>query len=158
TVNGNSENFLEHAINILNENSRDELAQNPSREELLYAISKNEDKLKNDKYRLTDYVPYKILYPFLDDEGLTYLRKDQRGRLIAYMQQLTDEDNLFYKIIDGVGLNKKVRINEHWRRLIFDNYPVITSWIKYNKVQFLQDRNPGVPGIIYKISPESDDV
>lgn len=158
TVNGNSENFLEHAINILNENSRNELPQNPSREELLFAISKNEDKLKNDKYRLTDYVPYKILYPFLDDEGLTYLRKDQRGRLIAYMQHFTDEDNLFYKIIDGVGLNKKVRINEYWRRLIFDNYPVITSWIKYNKVQFLQDRNPGVPGIIYKISPESDDV
>ncbi|NYB74945.1 HNH endonuclease [Sedimentibacter hydroxybenzoicus DSM 7310] len=158
TVNGKSENFLEHAINVLNEHARDELSQNPSREELLLAINKNDDKLKNDKYRLTDYVPYKLLYPFLDDEGLTYLRKDQRGRLIAYMEQLTDEENLFYRIIDGSGLWKKVRVNNNWRKLIFDNYSVITSWIKYNKVQFLQDRNPGVPGIIYKISPESDNV
>jgi hypothetical protein len=74
------------------------------------------------------------------------------------MEQLTDEENLFYRIIDGSGLRKKVRVNNNWRKLIFDNYSVITSWIKYNKVQFLQDRNPGVPGIIYKISPESDNV
>jgi hypothetical protein len=36
-----------------------------------------------------------------------------------------------------------------------DNYPVIVSWIQFKKVRFLQDRNPGVPGIIYKISSEN---
>lgn len=29
--------------------------------------------------------------------------------------------------------------------------------MQYNKAQFLQDRNPGVPGIIYKICPENED-
>jgi len=158
TVNGNSENFLEHAINVLNINSGNEISQNPSREELLLAIKKNEELLKNDKCRLTDYVPYKLLYPFLDNEGLGYLRKDQRSKLIAYMERLAGEENLFYRIIDGRGLQKKIRVNSDWRRLVFDNYAVIISWIQYNKVQFLQDRNPGVPGIIYKISPESDEV
>lgn len=38
TVNGNAENFLEHAINILNEKI-DWISQNPSRDELLRAIS-----------------------------------------------------------------------------------------------------------------------
>lgn len=33
----------------------------------------------------------------------------------------------------------------------------IRSWVQYNKAQFLQDRNPGVPGIIYKICPESEE-
>ena len=28
--------------------------------------------------------------------------------------------------------------------------------MQYKKVQFLQDRNPGVPGIIYKICPENE--
>lgn len=156
TVNGNSENFLEHAINALNIQEKDRLSQNPTKEELRIAIKRNEELLKRDKYRLTDYVPYKLLYPFLDEEGLEYLRNDQRRRLIAYLDQVTD--SLFYRIIDGRGLQKKIHIDKNWRTLIFDNYSVITSWVKYHKIQFLQDRNPGVPGIVYKISPESDDV
>ena len=30
------------------------------------------------------------------------------------------------------------------------------SWIKFKKVKCLQDRNPGVPGIIYKLEPENE--
>ncbi len=156
TVNGNSENFLEHAINVLYTQERERLSQNPTREELHLAIKRNEELLKKDKYRLTDYVPYKLLYPFLDEEGLEYLRNDQRRRLIAYMDKLTA--NLFYKIVDGRGLQKRIYIDKNWKRLIFDNYSVIISWVNYHKILFLQDRNPGVPGIVYKIFPESDNV
>lgn len=156
TVNGNSENFLEHAINLLNAQEGEKFTQNPTKEKLLLAIKRNEELLKRDKYRLTDYVPYKLLYPFLDEEGLEYLRNDQRGRFIEYINGVMDP--LFYKIVAGRGLQKKIRIDANWRKLILDNYPVITSWVKYHKIQFLQDRNPGVPGIVYKISPESDDV
>ena len=87
-VNGNSENFLEHAINTLNVTATG-LSQNPSKEELKEAIKECDKELKRDKYRLTDYVPYKLLYPFFDTEGmekgLSYIKKDQRTRLIAYM-------------------------------------------------------------------------
>ena len=109
TVNGNSENFLEHAINVLNRQEGRKLTQNPTKEKLLLAIKRNEELLKRDKYRLTDYVPYKLLYPFLDEEGLKYLRNDQRGRFIEYIDQLTD--NIFYKIIAGRGLQKKIHID-----------------------------------------------
>lgn len=161
TVNGNAENFLEHAINTLNAHTIG-LSQNPSRDELKRAIKECEKELKNDKYRLTDYVPYKLLYPFFDvegmEEGLSYLKKDQRTRLIEYMARLSGDKNLFYTILDGVGLQKKVRINPYWRKLLIKNYSVIRSWVQYNKAQFLQDRNPGVPGVIYKICPENEDL
>ena len=161
TVNGNAENFLEHAINTLNVNAVS-LPQNPSRDELKHAIKECEDKLKNDKYRLTDYVPYKLLYPFFDvkgmEEGLSYLKNDQRTRLIAYMAKLSGDENLFYTILDGVGLQKKVHINTYWRKLLIKNYSVIRSWVQYHKAQFLQDRNPGVPGVIYKICPENEEL
>lgn len=161
TVNGNPMNFLEHAITVLNKNAKD-LSQNPSREELKTAIKKCEQELKNDKNRLTDYVPYKLLYPFFDcedlKEGLSYIKNDKRSRLIAYMAKLSEECNLLYTIIDGKGLKKKVRVNIYWRQLLLKNYSVIRSWVQYHKVQFLQDRNPGVPGIIYKICPENDDL
>ena len=160
TVNGNAENFLEHAINTLNGTVSD-LPQNPSRKELKTAISSCEKELKRDKMRLTDYVPYKLLYPFFDtdgmEEGLFYIKNDKHRRLITYMEKLSGNENLFYTILDGVGLQKKIRMNPHWRKFLIKNYSVIRSWVQYNKAQFLQDRNPGVPGIIYKVCPENED-
>ena len=35
---------------------------------------------------------------------------------------------------------------------------MIRSWVQYNKAPFLQDRNPGVPGVIYKICPENEEL
>lgn len=161
TVNGNAENFLEHAINTLNSTVTD-LSQNPSKEELKVAIKSCDKELKRDKARLTDYVPYKLLYPFFDvegmEEGLTYIKNDKHSRLIAYMAKLSGDENLFYTILDGVGLQKKIRINFYWRKLLIKNFSVIQSWVQYNKAQFLQDRNPGVPGIIYKICPENEEL
>lgn len=161
TVNGNAENFLEHAINTLNSTVTD-ISQNPSREELKAAIRRCEKELKRDKTRLTDYVPYKLLYPFFDTdgmkEGLSYIKNDKHRRLIEYMEKLSGNENLFYIILNGMGLQKKIRMNPHWRKLLIKNYSVIRSWVQYNKAQFLQDRNPGVPGIIYKICPENEDL
>lgn len=160
TVNGNAENFLEHAINTLNTTATD-ISQNPSWEELRAAIKRCEKELKRDKTRLTDYVPYKLLYPFFDtdgmEEGLSYIKNDKHRRLIVYMEKLSGNENLFYTILDGVGLQKKIRMNLHWRKFLIKNYSIIKSWVQYNKAQFLQDRNPGVPGIIYKICPENED-
>ena len=48
-VNGNAENFLEHAINTLNHISKD-LSKNPSKEELKVAIRDCKNELKKDKY------------------------------------------------------------------------------------------------------------
>ena len=45
TVNGNAENFLEHAINTLN-NTVSDLSQNPSKEELKQAIRECEKELR----------------------------------------------------------------------------------------------------------------
>lgn len=161
TVNGNAENFLEHAIKTLN-SSTTNLSQNPSKEELNSAIKQCEKELKRDKTRLTDYVPYKLLYPFFDtegmEEGLFYIKSDKHRRLIAYMEKLSGNENLLYTILDGVGLQKKIRINPFWRKMLIKNYSVIRSWVQYNKAEFLQDRNPGVPGIIYKICPENEDI
>ncbi len=161
TLNGRAENFLEHAINTININTP-ELSQNPSKEELITAIKKCEIELKKDKTRLTDYVPYKLLSPFFEaegmEEGLFFIQNDKHRRLIAYMENLSSDINLLYIILDGIGLQKKVRVNPHWRKLLIKNFSVIRSWVQYNKAEFLQDRNPGVPGIIYKICPENEDL
>lgn len=121
TVNENAENFLEYAINTLN-NTVEDLSQNSSKEGLKAAVRSCEKELKQDKRRLTDCVPYKILHPFFDtdgmEEGLSYIKNDKHRRLIAYMEKLSGNENLFYTILNGAGLQKKIRMNPHWRKLL----------------------------------------
>lgn len=160
TVNGNAENFLEHAIRILYENSRDELAnKTPSRDRLMFLIKKYEDKLIEDKNHLTDYVPYRLIKPFVDKEGKGYIDKKSYVRFIAYLNAYTKVNNdFFYNITDAdCPLNRKIHINKEWRNFMINNYAVIMGWIRYNKAIFIQDRNPGVPGVMYKIAPESEE-
>ena len=158
TVNGNAENFLEHAVKTLYE-CMGKPQQNIVKDEIRAAIKEYEEFIHHDKVRLADYVPYKLLYPFFTDddmkEGLEYIKNDQHRRLIAYMEKLTGK-SILYRIYDGKGLDKKIALDPHWENFIRDNYVVIKEWIQYNKAQFLEDRNPGVPGIIYKIDADSE--
>ena len=160
SINGNAENFLEHAIITLNDNVK-LISSVPSKEEIKAGIKNCNDVLKDDKKRLTDYVPYRLLSPFFDTEnlheGLSYIKKDQNARLISYMERLSDKENIFYRILPGKELNKRVKMNKYWKKFVLDNFKVIESWIQFNKAQFLQNRNPGVPGIVNKLYYESDD-
>lgn len=31
------------------------------------------------------------------------------------------------------------------------------GWLRFNKALFIQDRNPGVPGVMYKVAPENEE-
>lgn len=154
TIKGKSENFLEHAIGIVEKDSL--LKQPASKNDVMEAIVRNDSELRVDKNSLTIYVPYRLLSSFLDEVSGSDRVWDSQKRLIAYFEMINKKTPLLYTIIDGKGLQKKVHVNEYWKQLIYDNYPVITSWIQLKKIRFLQDRNPGVPGIIYKLSPENE--
>ena len=105
---------------------------------------------------LTDYVPYRLIKPFVEKEGKEFIDKKNYGRFIAYLNAFTKLGNeFFYNIIDAESsLKRKIHINEEWREFMMQNYAVIMAWIRYNKAIFIQDRNPGVPGVMYKIAPE----
>ena len=155
-IKNKTENFLEHAINTLAKNS--DLSQDAEREDIIAAIKLNEKELRSDKTNLTNCVPYRLLSSFLDELGGGNKLWNQRGRLIEYINRMNEKTSLLYTIIDGKGLQKKIRINPHWRQLILDNYPVIYSWIQLKKNRLLKDRNPGVPGIIYKLERENNKI
>lgn len=158
SVNGNAENFLEHAIRLLYECSKSELSNKvPSKERLISLIKKYDDRLLDDKKHLTDYVPYRLIKPFVDKEGKTLIDKGgSYSRFIAYLNAFSKKDNEFFYDItyDEVPLKRKIHINDEWRNFMLQNYAVIMGWIRYNKAIFIQDRNPGVPGVMYKIAPE----
>jgi len=150
TVKGKTENLLEHAVQTVEKDS--ELPCPATRADILCAIKRQEENLYEDKKRLALYVPYRLISSFLTEIKGNDKLWDQRTRMIAYIEELSKTKQLFYTIIEGRGLHKKIHINKYWRELILDNYPVIISWVQLKKIRYLQDRNPGVPGIIYKLS------
>lgn len=154
SIKGKSENLLEYAIHVLEIDQS--LPNSPSREDLHKSIIRNADKLKEVKNRLALNVPYRLLSSFLNDVGGDDALWYQRKTLIAYINTINEHNPLLYSIIDGRGLQKKIVINLHWKQFILDNYQIIKSWIQLKKIRFLQDRNPGVPGIIYKLYPENE--
>lgn len=160
TVNGNAENFLEHAIRILYECSKKEIGnKTPSKDRLMFLIKKYQDNLMEDKLHLTDYVLYRLIKPFVEKEGKEYIDRKAYGRFIAYLNAFTKANHeFFYDIVDAENpLMRKIRLNEEWVNFIIQNYAVIMGWLRFNKALFIQDRNPGVPGVMYKVAPETEE-
>ncbi len=160
TVNGNAENFLEHAIRILYECSKKDVGnKSPSKDRLLFLIKKYQDDLMDDKLHLTDYVPYRLIKPFVEKEGKVYIDRKNYGRFIAYLNAFTKLNHeFFYDITDAENpLKRRIRLNEEWVNFILQNYAVIMGWLRFNKALFIQDRNPGVPGVMYKVAPETEE-
>ena len=153
-IQGASVNLLEQAVRIVESDL--ELKQPSSREEILNAFKRHEKDLKSIKERLARNVPYRLLSSFMSEIGGNDRIWDQKKRLIAYIEALNIKANLPYIIVDGPGIQKRIRINPSWKQLILDNYTVIQSWIQMKKVRFLQDRNPGVPGIVYKLGMDEE--
>ena len=160
TVNGNAENFLEHAIRILYECSKEDIGnKTPSKDRLLFLIQKYQDNLMEDKLHLTDYVPYRLIKSFVEKEGKDYIDRKNYGRFIAYLNAFTKVNHeFFYDITDAENpLKRRIRLNEEWVNFILQNYAVIMGWLRFNKALFIQDRNPGVPGVMYKVAPETEE-
>lgn len=160
TVNGNAENFLEHAIRILYECSKKDVGNKSlSKDRLLFLIQKYQDDLMDDKLDLTDYVPYRLIKPFVEKEGKDYIDRKNYSRFIAYLNAFTKVNHeFFYDITDAENpLKRKIRLNEEWVNFILQNYAVIMGWLRFNKALFIQDRNPGVPGVMYKVAPETEE-
>ena len=159
TVNGKAVNYLEHAVKCLNK-QHPELTQGAiSDDRIKQAITNSKDILKTDKLGLCHYVPHRLLSPFFKtaglEEGLGYISSDSCGKLIDYMVGL-DNRMFLYSIIDGRSFSKKIRMSEEWLTFLRMNRAIIYDWIQFNKVQYLQDRNPGVPEIINKIHSDRE--
>lgn len=61
-----------------------------------------------------------------------------------------------YTIGTERGLDKKVFVEDRWKNFLIDNMVTIRGWIQMKKIKYLQDRNPGVPGIVYKLEAEKE--
>jgi len=141
---------LERAILKLKELS--DLPSNASSVEIKNEIRKYESELADYKKQLTMNVPYRALAGFYDNANAS-VNWDRLTELVAYTEQLTKTHLLPYRFGYSSGLKREVIFNENWKKLIQDNTVSILGWIQFEKVKWLQNNNPEVPGLVYKLAP-----
>lgn len=144
---------IERAVNALQDLTG--LKSNADSRDVRKAVFDHAAELKDIMRQMTDDVPYRLLSPFLSElKGNDKLWHSDR-RLIAYISFVDSKNSLPYSIRYESGLQKTVIWNRYWADMIKDNYLLIQEWIRSKKIRYLQDRNPGVPGIIYKLDIET---
>lgn len=151
---GNSVNSIERAVKKLNSlNCLDHMAD---RDTVMSVIESQEKLIHDEKYQISKNVPYRLLSSFMPEIGGNDPLWDQKKRLIAYIELINKNSCLPYTIGCEKGLNRRIYIDSKWRKFLCDNMVSIRGWIQMKKIKYLQDRNPGVPGIIYKLDPENE--
>lgn len=142
---------LERAVLQLAELSG--LSANASKVEIFNAIREHDQKLKPAKEQLTNMVPYRALAGFFAKSR----EKADWGsvrRLTEYIRRVNQTVvTLPYTLGESSRLKKEVYFHPAWMKMIQDNTVSILGWIQYEKVKWLQNNNPEVPGLIYKLAP-----
>lgn len=149
---GNVRDGLERAILKLSEISN--LSSGASKVEIKNEIRKHNKELYSAKEQLTHMVPYRALAGFFVNAGETGVSWESIRRMTAYIEAFNREKAaLPYTLGTSRKLSKEVRFHPDWIRMIQDNTVSILGWIQYEKVRWLQNNNPEVPGLVYKLAP-----
>jgi len=124
----------------------------PSRIEIKNKIKEFEVELKLEKDQLTKMVPYRALSGFFkkSDEVADW---ESTRRMVAYIERLNKVNVLPYTLGSSSSLKKEVFFSPDWMKMIQDNVGSILGWIQFEKVKWLQNNNPEVPRLVYKLAP-----
>ena len=142
---------LERAVLTLSELS--DLPANASKVEIKNAIKEHDTELKSAKEQLTNMVPYRALAGFFVNAKSPAEWNSVR-RMVEYIQMINrDVVQLPYTLGQSSKLKKEIFFHPAWMEMIQDNTVSILGWIQYEKVKWLQNNNPEVPGLVYKLAP-----
>lgn len=125
------------------------LKTSEEKKNLLSYLEKSRDgSLRKEKMRLIRFVPYCILSPFFPPSTslASYSGK-------AAVEFVNTNCSIIYRFSAYNGLETTITINDDWLEYMRESCTLLKSWVDYNLINYLQRRNPSVPGIPNKLSP-----
>ena len=150
-MDGQVRDGLERAVLKLSELSN--LPANASKIEIKNAIVQYAVDLKRFKEQVTTMVPYRALAGFFDKVGVGVDWGSSR-KLVSSIEEINKEVMpLPYTLGKSSKLKMEIYFQPSWIQMIQDNTVSILGWIQYEKVKWLQNNNPEVPGLVYKLTP-----
>lgn len=132
------------------------LSANASKTEIKNTIRTYNPEIKSFKEQLTNMVPYRALAGFFN-RSTEKVDWYSARRMTAYIEHMNRDVVLLPYILGPESkLKKKVYFQKFWVEMIQDQMVPILGWIQYEKVKWLQNNNPEVPGLIYKLAPMNE--
>lgn len=140
----NLENVVKHLQDISGFQS------NVKRDKLLSFIDNcGDERVKEYKKILISNVPYRLQAPFMSDfKGSAW-----HVGVKKLIEGINEHDGLIYKIGPYAGLATELHIDDAWVYYMEEHQNILDDWMKFNLISYLERRNPGVPGIINKLTP-----
>lgn len=119
---------------------------------LNYLSSCTEKKIMARKRTLTLNVPYRLQAPFME-----HLKgKEWNVSIGNLIQKINQEQRLMYYFDSLNGMQTSIRIQPEWYAYVHKNQEIVKGWLQYHMIEYLQKRNPSVPGISDKLYPPQE--
>ncbi len=128
-----------------------------SREEILRSIAIQEQRqkdIKTLKQQMVNMVPYRFLSEFIgNDKAL----KACIAKPKQFVEAVNASSIAFPYTFEyhKSQMERRIVLHPIWKQMFIDYYPILKNWVLFEKVSYLQSRNPTVPGIIYKLQAEN---
>lgn len=127
-----------------------ELKSKEEKSAIIDFLRNTDDKeIISKKRTLTYNVPYRLQSPFMRNMN----GNDWNVGENELISRINQEKRLIYYFFELKGLTTVIRVQEDWANYIQKNQEIIRGWLEYKMIQYLQRRNPNVPGIVDKIKP-----
>lgn len=99
--------------------------------------------------KLINDVPYCLQSAFLDGKRIDDFSRSRATRV----QQMNQEKRLLYYYSEFNSYQTEIIIPDDWYEYLLANNEILLGWVKFKLVEYLQKRNPTIPGIVNKITP-----
>ncbi|SFP98984.1 HNH endonuclease [Lachnospiraceae bacterium XBB1006] len=128
------------------------------REQIIDFLQNTDDK-KIVKYKsdLTLNVPYRLQVPFYDEVQIE--RNMWNGSKKNLTEAINRQRRLMYYFVLVSGLGTEIEVDALWAEYLFRHKEILKGWEQLKLIQYLQNKNPSVPGIAEKIeAPAARDI
>ncbi len=109
----------------------------------------NAKEIKKLKSKLIVEVPYRLQSSFLHDVTIAQIPSGSAGRI----RELNQQKKLLYYYGEYMQYRTEITIEDEWFAYLSENREILEGWVKYKLIEYLQRRNPTIPGIPNKIAP-----
>lgn len=106
----------------------------------------------------TGMVPYRLIRPFYESEIQHRKQTDltfRDAKVNAFIEQCnrSDDGAAFYRLDRK---NRKLTVSPKWALYIRTNAALVEGWLNYKLIKYIQERNPNVPAIPFKLFPPTE--
>ncbi len=141
---------LEEVVKYIHENYG--FMSSEKREKILSFLENTEDK-KISKYKsdLTLNVPYRLQVPFYDE--ITIQHNMWNGSKQTLINEINHQQRLMYYFQHFSGIGTGIELDDTWQQYLIRHREILKGWAQLKLIQYLQNKNPSVPGISDKLEP-----